>query len=787
MPNASAQFDLQPDPRILPMLGEINLAQWKCLAELVDNSVDGLLDEARAGNALPTPEITILVPTTDTAQAKVTIRDNGPGMSRAKLETAVRAGWSGNDPTSNLGLFGMGFNIATARLGTVTTVWTTRASEPEWIGLRIDFDAMRGQKHFRTPELTRPKVDASEHGTEITVERLKPEQRVWFAKTSNRTSLKRELSRVYSAMLRPGGTPIHFRLTLNGNAVQGRQHCIWGGHGDIEREVPTSRFGSVNAYQPFNVQLPDRFFCKKCWQWLSSDDSTCLGCSDAAHVVRRHRSIRGWIGVQRYLSDSDYGIDFLRHGRKIETASKDLFVWRAGETEDQEYPIDDPRHRGRIVGEVHLDHCRVTYTKDRFDRNDPAWEDMLRVVRGEGPLRPDKAEQAGFGANNSPLFKLFQAFRRSSPKNRVAGCYARLLIVPDNDRSEEMAKRFHDGDPDYQTDAKWWALIEEADQQLLTQTPTSAGSGIAVGSSVPPPTLQGFGAQPVHQISNASPPAEAVPPPQETPIASLSGEYRSDSTEQRWDVRAIDVLETHPILNGSKPWAFRVHPNGVHEFLINTRHPVFASATMTPLDGLLAELAYSAMDFLRGGGVTNASFGSILAELRRRYAGLHALNPIELASQARQILLDIAATLPRNVDATDAASLFNDLPASDQDAIFQRMATRAVGNPQAIIAHGKFLEFAPPRVIRDFFSAHPELFLDGNCWDDSYATIDYGRPLATQEAQTQVVRYYESLLADAVWLAGQDASDFTGPSRGRLLRSQVALELLAPNEAEVGT
>jgi hypothetical protein len=38
MPESAHEFDLQPDPRILPMLGEINLSQWKCLAELVDNS-----------------------------------------------------------------------------------------------------------------------------------------------------------------------------------------------------------------------------------------------------------------------------------------------------------------------------------------------------------------------------------------------------------------------------------------------------------------------------------------------------------------------------------------------------------------------------------------------------------------------------------------------------------------------------------------------------------------------------------------------------------------------------
>lgn len=777
-------FDLQPDPRILPMLGEINLAQWKCLAELIDNSVDGFLECSRAGQAPSHPEIAIQVPTTDSASSKITIRDNGPGMSRDKLEMAVRAGWSGSDPTSNLGLFGMGFNIATARLGMATTVWTTREDDAEWIGLRIDFEALRGQRHFRTPPLTRPKIDPKEHGTEVSIERLKPDQRQWFAKAGNRTLLKRELSRAYSAMLRPNGTPITFRLLLGGQRVVGRQHCVWGGDGNPPREVQTQKYGAVSAYQVIDSQLPGRPFCKDCWQWLAVGETACPSCPGGGDVALRARTIRGWLGIQRYLDRTDYGIDLLRHGRKIEIANKDLFQWVDGDNTEPEYPIDDPRQRGRIVGEIHLDHCRVTYTKDRFDRNDPAWEDMVRVVRGDGPLRPDKAEDAGFGQNNSPLFKLFQVFRRSSPKPKVAGCYGRLLLVPDNDRAEEMAKRFHEGDPAHQTDAKWWELVEEADRQLLvTPTGTSGGGGGATPN--PDDTLDGFGGAPTLPTPGTPPVAPtSVVAPQETRIVSLSGEYRSDSTNQRWDIDAFEVLETHPTLASTgRPWALRAQPSGVHEFLVNPRHPVFSSATMTPLDGLLAELAHSAMDFLRG-NPGPANFATVLAELRARYATVHELDPVGLATEARQVLLDIAASLANCLEAADAVALFNDLPSTDQDAIFQRMATRSAGNPQAVIANGRFLEYAPPRAIADFFSCHPELFLDGKCWDDAHAALDYGRPLATQEAQQRVVSYYQSLLADAVWVADQDASDLGDANRARLLRAQLAIELLAPTVTE---
>ena len=112
------------------MLGEIDLHQWRCLAELIDNSIDGFLHAAREGHVVEHPDIAVAIPSADNDAARVRIKDNGPGMSLETLENAVKAGWSGNDPLSSLGLFGMGFNIATARLGLVAEVWTSRAGDP---------------------------------------------------------------------------------------------------------------------------------------------------------------------------------------------------------------------------------------------------------------------------------------------------------------------------------------------------------------------------------------------------------------------------------------------------------------------------------------------------------------------------------------------------------------------------------------------------------------------------------------------------------------------------------
>ena len=125
------------------MLGQIDFKPWQCLAELIDNSIDAFLDEQAQGFLAASPSITIDLPSDmdlRNGNGRLIIRDNGSGMTREQLGNAVRAGYSGNDPVEKMGLFGMGFNISTARLGRRTEVWTTTRDSLEWIGIVIDFD-----------------------------------------------------------------------------------------------------------------------------------------------------------------------------------------------------------------------------------------------------------------------------------------------------------------------------------------------------------------------------------------------------------------------------------------------------------------------------------------------------------------------------------------------------------------------------------------------------------------------------------------------------------------------
>lgn len=162
-----------------------------------------------------------------------------------------------------------------------------------------------------------------------------------------------------------------------------------------------------------------------------------------------------------------------------------------------------------------------------------------------------------------------------------------------------------------------------------------------------------------------------------TPIPSLTREYRDDVTELKWEVAAFAVGATDPELAGEVPWRLKANNTGIHQFFVDFEHDVFRSATMTPLDGLLAHLSWAAMDFTRGRNL-HADYGRILASLRARYAGTSKLDVNELASEAGQTLASIGRALVGQVSPEDGTALFAELASAEKEAVLKRMAVLGV-------------------------------------------------------------------------------------------------------------
>lgn len=769
------ELDITPTPRVLQMLGEINLEQWRCLAELIDNSIDGFVSALEAGDPIVEPTIDIFLPSTDDSTARVSIKDNGPGMELSALESAVKAGWSGNDGLSKLGLFGMGFNIATARLGFVTEVWTSRAGDAEEIGVRIDLNELRALDTYKIKRETRPKRESSLHGTEIIISSLKADQRAYLARANKKADIRKQLARAYSPLLINSKLgPI--RLLVGGSRVLPLRPCIW----DESRFVTLPDGTVVHAVEKFDVALANRRYCNHCMRTLSANEESCPTGSDQCQIIETPRRVRGWVGIQRYLHKNEFGIDLIRNGRKIEVANRDLFTWDDEDSPEVEYPIDDPRSRGRFVGEIHLDHCQVSYTKNRFERDDPAWTEMVRVVRGYGPLRPNIAQRLGFPPNESPLYRLFQAFRRTSPQGKN-GLWSRVMVVQDNERATTMAADFVNGDVEYQSDELWWKLVEEQDEKVL-------GDG-APGAPLPEGFLGGSGKanEPAAETKGAEQGPEASsapkPAPVRKPLFELSRKYIHPTYRVEFEVEAFAVEKDDPDLPKGQPWILTMDSLAIRSYLcfVDLSHELFRSTTMTPLDALLVDLTHRTIEHLRGSH-QEITVPAVLSEYRQQYCVETRLDGQEIIAVAGNVLSDVCRAVSR-LSGSSSRKLYEELSESERQQIAQRMANRGVAEPKTLLDDGRVWEYSDGVMVRNLFKRHPELFLDGHFWEDPYTALDFGSEPITAQARQATVDRYDAYFNDAIWLANQTPEHLENASRDEVIRATCSIRLLRPDVA----
>ncbi len=319
----SQTIDIQPSPRILSVLGDIEFQEWQCIAELVDNAFDDFLEIQRAGTPWDDGfrvDVRVPTPASQPGDARVEVIDGGRGMTLEAVNDAVRAGWSSNDRFSKLGLFGIGFNIATARLGNVARILTTRSGDQEWVGVEIDLPQVAHSQEFRVPVIREEKTQPSDHGTRVIVDGLKPTHLAWLQR--NQPQLRNILGDVYAYLLEHRG----FQLFVYDVAVEGRRACHWA----PERLV--TRGSGKNAEQipaviEIDESLPAMETCLQCHNWQEAGLGECVECRSTA-LEARERRIHGWLGIQRYLHKTDFGIAFLRNGRKILLNNKLLFEWQ---------------------------------------------------------------------------------------------------------------------------------------------------------------------------------------------------------------------------------------------------------------------------------------------------------------------------------------------------------------------------------------------------------------------------------------------------------------------------
>ncbi|ETA01208.1 hypothetical protein CcI6DRAFT_03331 [Frankia sp. CcI6] len=735
------RLDLTPSPRLLEVLGDIPYQPWQCLAELIDNAFDDFLaDDERDPSNPPAVQVTLPTPRTVEGGEIVCVSDNGRGMSKEDLERSLRAGYSNKFRYGTLGLFGMGFNIATARLGSLTEVRTTRSGDTDWLVAEIDFRRMERESTFSIPLRREPKDDPGLHGTEVTVRRLRPETRDRLRRPTTVAQVRERLGKVYSYLLRQGNAvrelpePVlagrGFGLYVNQTRVRPWLPCVWSPSRGVDY-----RGTRVPAVIEINRELQPAWACMSCGHWHQHDPERCLKC-ESENLELRERRVVGWVGLQRYLDKNDFGIDLLRNGRKILMSDKSLFSWEDPDTGDVllEYPIEfGSTTGGRIVGEIHLDHVPVHYQKNDFERG-REWLTAVHIVRGEGPLQPRKAQGKGFSENQSPLGWIFSAYRRNTAglKRLIPGDGQNPL----HERAREWAVRFRQGQADYLTDERWYEAAAEHDRIRTGQAdpPSPPPPGNQPGGTKDPGqtpddllTRTGLG---VSQPATGGGPAPAGPDPRPETEDERFRRYRAaarrlpdlcgDVSLPQLGRRRVVVYETSERLidaNGQETPSLSRSARGELTIFVSGTHAVFRECGRDPRDYAIMTLA----EGLRTEARSNDAIARVAADITERLPD-QRFTDAALRERVNNLLQSVRETMAP-VAADHAAALWACLPISEKEAAERNAGAtepRLVW-PEATM-DGRFVAHIGAGAVAAIIRGRPDLVLDGIVFGTTWAT-----------------------------------------------------------------
>lgn len=768
-------LDITPSPRILRMLGEIEFAEWQCIAELIDNAFDDFTEIMKSGVTWPggyKVVVTLPVRTLPNEEAQVVIQDTGRGMSRQSLENAVRAGWSSNDRFEKLGLFGMGFNVSTARLGNKTQVLSTQAGVAEWTGVEIDLTALK--ENFEAKDLREAKADLNEHGTKIVISQLKPAHADWLRRNANQ--LRDILGRVYSWIL--DTSPVE--LWVGGVQVRPRRACVWG----EDRYV---LYGSGrNAVQvPAVIKIDQKYnpadACEQCGNWQDRGYDACQVCESTA-LQSRERRIHGWVGIQRHLDKRDYGIDFLRNGRKILQFDKKIFDWvdpndPVGGT-ITEYPVDMAHLGGRIIGEIHLDHVPVTYSKDAFEYSDRSWRGAVDFLRGVGPILPKTANKLGYERNASPIARLVEGYRRvdAGRRNLIPGNGK----SPIHEQARDWAKKYWAGVPEYQTDEKWFAAVEshEARKNADQFEGTSQGSQDLVDENQVLEAL-GLEASEPEAVGTKVHKKEAPPATAQQRLEKLAESITIPELSRTFGLPELGALDVETYIANAVPlfddsgnptpvW-IKIGAGKTAKAFIDSEHDMFTRFGISYSEALLAELVPILK--VRAGSIVSAS--QIAADLRSACLPETEISFTAIKNRAYDLVLEIRVQVSKNVE-DDPQRAVQYLTPDERTATEIAMVNEGGQYSEDVWNDGTFLLYAPPLYLVKLLESWPEAFMDGNVFAGPFSSLE--SPATRRLSVAKVVGYLNDL---ATILTAQ-----TIPSVAQLQRIRWSCDLLSKEISE---
>lgn len=815
-------LDITPDPKVLLALTQTPLRPLDAICELLDNGLDSFYAARLAGVPTDHPVVQLQVPgeaEVRRGDGRVRVVDNGPGLDREGLSNAIRAGYSGKNRYDTLGLFGMGFNIATGKLGMRTTVTTAQRGDASALRVVIDLPALVANRKFEVPVEVIEKPEGLVSGTIIEISEWWPDGNansgfvLQLARTP-KARLMESIGRRYATLLRRGEQD-RVKIVMNGQQVEPFEHCVW----DQRRFVERTGWGSIPARIALDRVIHTQRRCVIDGTLIDQPLEECLECGGTEFRTIEER-IRGWVGIQRFDDADKFGIDLIRNGRAIRVDEKDGFFSYTDEfgSPTREYPTD--QLYGRIVGEVHLDHVPVDFQKQDFQRSSPEWQRALGELRG-GSLLPSKWPQGE--RNETPVSKLFQGYRkvRNFGKqdmymgffNEATGKAGRI----GRDIEQSYYQKFIAREPGYYDDARWWDLVEGAttpparpltacpecgfqnlatDEQcdecghILIGKPcischeaiiASATTCPACGESQVPEVLEPWRCEVCGETNGVEDETCArcgslrgTPNPVSEVSLTAVGELLSDLSFEELTFPLADRRRSNPL----SLMTFQV-PSG---FLRPDwdRPPVPTVAFKPNVGSIRVFIDPTHESFTRLGasleGALAAEVAQYLLSLHGDLAGRPAHSVVNIAAQ---VLLDawgeslsrhadglresVAALFMRIADLLDgsdqAVDFFDELTTEEQGVLAEHLiGLGELGRLDEFKSTGRYLRFVPATALSRLFRREPEVWFT-TVWNEDLPPLsDVGRS-AIEDAIARKIRIYDRCLDECADFASRPSDE----------------------------
>lgn len=798
--------DVTPNPRILRTLGEIPFEPWQCFAEFIDNSIDAIGYAESARIALSKKQIIISwsSETTAAVDRRVEIRDTGPGMDLDTIRDAVKAGYSSKGKTSELGLFGMGFNISTARLGEETLFLSTKPGDTKWIGVQIDFESMINNEHYDVPVITLEKNDPTDHGTRVIIRKLKPG--VFEKLRRTESQIKSTIEDVYSPILTSN---TELEILVQSKKCKPTPYCVWGESRYVihsGNQVPAiMSIDEIVGVSLFNVSK-NRYLSYE-EEEVAYEQIRSTG-SYPPDVIEREKRVTGWLGIQRYSDTSLFGIDFIRNGRKILRKDKTLFNFfiDISGTSKLEYPTElGSTWGGRIVGEIHVDHLIPTYQKNDFDRTDKSWYELVNIIRGDGPILPKTRTELGYtGPNTSPLGLLIRAFSRMDPGTKN-------LAIP-RETAREWKKKFEKNDPDYQVDTKWYEAAQQCDQERAnrgasssgpvnpgntpsddpdsygppsTSSGSNSGSSNSNGNNGTNGTTNGANNSNSGSTSGTTPPLDVYVELANRSVIdiTLTRAYRYRNCPSAIDVEVRKV--TSGIIGSGtdgEPVLWDTRNIRELKFFYNPSHQFFMSRKTTPHEVMLLHLAQTFLIRDR----LEKSISSIYIELLDEMFPEERIDQLTIQERADNVFERIRSASTRLLSSREAEVMdtIHEHAGDLEDTLARLMSapelqvklqTRAPGGISSLVA-------VPNRTLVRLISKFPEEFFDGKFFRVNFQSLVLPTQEATDRIRDEAKERILTYIKDALWVLSPWGATQRGNNQKRtrdeLLRCSHSLDLL---------